>query len=390
MLAAAHHCIQNARFEEIHLDFRNLKFASPVGMVAICAQIMSYRESGIYTHVVLPEESKNGRLFFNTNWAHYLDPRHFDPSRSRSTTRLPVTQYRSTADQHRIVDETVKAVLASIENYDRSEIGAFEWAINEITDNVLVHAESKIGGLVQVISYPRSKYVQFVVADAGLGIPATLRTGQFAGASDVELLDQAIREGVTRDKSVGQGNGLYGTFSICEKGEGTFRVVSRHASLGFDRKKRLKIQNEQIPFDGTLVAATLDFTTPGLLSDALKIGGRVQRTVDFLETHYEDRDSNNLRVKIAEEASSYGSRVAGTPIRKTLHNLINMADGGKVIVDFSDIALVSSSFADEVIGKLYVELGPIGFAGRVELQNMEPIVKKLIEKAIVQRTKTNL
>ena len=390
VLATVHNCTEVREFADLELDFSGCRFAAPAAMLPICTQVMAYREAGVEIRVQLPTDEKENRLFRNTNWAYYLDPRQYDLGTSRSYLRLPATQYKSTTEQHRIVDDVVKTVLASIESFDRSEIGAFEWAINEITDNVLVHAQSSIGGLVQVISFPRKKYVQFIVADAGLGIPGTLR-GTIPGIdTDVELLDRAIREGVTRDKSLGQGNGLFGTFSICEKGEGTFRVVSGNASLGFNRKKQLRIQNEQIPYAGTVVSASLDFSTPGLLAGALKISGSTRRPVDFVESHYESEDSEDLMFKVSDEAASFGSRVAGMPVRKRLLNLLNLSEGNKVIIDFKDIALVSSSFADEVVGKLYAELGPISFGKRVEIRNTSPIVKGLIEKAMIQRSTTGL
>ena len=64
-----------------------------------------------------------------------------------------------------------------------------------------------------------------------------------------------------------------------------------------------------------------------------------------------------------------------------------MAHERKIIIDFSDITLVSSSFADEVIGKLLVEIGMIEFMGRFELRNMSSMVRQIIERAIQQRMK---
>ncbi len=55
------------------------------------------------------------------------------------------------------------------------------------------------------------------------------------------------------------------------------------------------------------------------------------------------------------------------------------------MVELQDIALVSSSFADEVFGKLFAELGPIDFSRRIELRNVDPLVKNLIDRAIYQR-----
>lgn len=389
-LAVLHQAVESAGFSELRLDFSNLDFVSPVAILALCAQIMRLRVAGIYTSICLPEDKSLQRLFINANWAHFLDPRSFDPGRSRATTRLPATHYTTSSQQTEIVNEMVQAMLSTVDGLERAEIQALEWALNEITDNVLVHAESKAGGLVQVSYYPRKNYVQFIVADAGIGIPESLRQSGLDITSEVDALDRAIREGVTRDKSLGQGNGLFGTYEICRKGEGTFHADSLHASLNSDRQGKLSIRSQQIPYQGTLVSASLDFSKPGLLRDALRLRGKKYSAVDFIETHYEAYECDDFVFRLAEESNSFGSRVAGAPIRKRLHNLLRMSNDKKLIVDCIDVELVSSSFADEVFAKLFLEIGPVTFATRVELRNVSPLVEDLINKAIVQRTKTGL
>jgi hypothetical protein len=46
---------------------------------------------------------------------------------------------------------------------------------------------------------------------------------------------------------------------------------------------------------------------------------------------------------------------------------------------------VSSSFADETIGKLYADLGPLAFGSRIHNINMERLIWSLVERAMVQR-----
>lgn len=88
---------------------------------------------------------------------------------------------------------------------------------------------------------------------------------------------------------------------------------------------------------------------------------------------------------MAEEAVGFGSRVAGRALRTKLSNLLRAEDEAIVNLDSRGVPLVSSSFADEVMGKLFVELGPLRFARRVRSRNIEPIVGELIDRAITQR-----
>jgi hypothetical protein len=152
-------------------------------------------------------------------------------------------------------------------------------------------------------------------------------------------------------------------------------------------KSGLHVYNDRIPFSGTLIQATIDFTNPKLLQEALRFGGKTHSPIDYIETHFENGPGDDIIFIVKNESVSLANRLAGTPLRRKLVNLSNMSNGHKVVVDFADIALVSSSFADEVIGKLFAEMGPLEFMQRFELQNMSRMVKQLVERAIHQRLK---
>ena len=47
--------------------------------------------------------------------------------------------------------------------------------------------------------------------------------------------------------------------------------------------------------------------------------------------------------------------------------------------------LVSSSFADELVGKLFASLGPLAFSARVRNLGMDATVRGLVDMAIMQR-----
>jgi len=283
-------------------------------------------------------------------------------------------------------------MLGALPDLERSDFAAFEWAVNEITDNVLVHSESPIGGLVQVSTFQKkTKSIQFVVADAGIGIPTSLKQGHAEIHSDTEALDLAIREGVTRDSRIGQGNGLYGSYRVCSKSNGYFQVDSGHARLEYrPRQERLLISNQTIPYAGSLVSATIDFSNPKLLEDALQFHGVTFMPSDYVENRYERSNGGPVAFVLSEECQSFGSRVSGKPLRQKLHNIINMTNRSPVEVDFSGIPVISSSFADEAFGKLFLQLGPVKFMQCVRFVNTMDTVEGLINKAISQRMKTGI
>lgn len=391
-LACLHHAVHEHGYKDVILDFSDCTETYPGPMLALCAELLRLRSEQVDAELILPRKEELSRLFINANWAHLIEPRRYDPSRFRGHTQIPATRFSNPSEQNDSVNRIVNAILGGIPDIRREDFAALEWAVNELTDNVIVHSQSPIGGLVQVSSFKRnSKVVEFTIADAGLGIPTTLRSGDNFQGSDTDALDRAIREGVTRDKAIGQGNGLYGSYQICCHSGGAFQIESGHARLLFrPGDYGLEIRDQKVPVNGTLVIAKINFSDPGLLKEALNFSGKSHTPVDYIETQYEGSDTDVIYVRLSNEAQSFGSRVAGTPIQTKLYNLIKMCPGQPIEVDFEQVPLISSSFADEVFGKLFVKLGPLEFMQRIRFKNVEHTVRMLIDKAISQRVTTGL
>lgn len=390
-LAMLHSIVEKAGYSDVVLDLKDCTSAFQNSMLSVCAQVMAYRKAGVSFDLIPPIEKKLENLFRNTNWGYFLDPYRFPESAFKGYTSVPATQYQTPKDQQAAVNRIVNVMLGAIPELERSDFAAFEWAVNELTDNVLVHSNSDIGGLVQVSTFVKyRRRVQFVVADAGIGIPESLRGGHPEISSDTDALDRAIREGVTRDAAVGQGNGMFGSYQICTISQGEFLVDSGHARLAFHPNRGLSIKNQTIPYSGTLVIATIDFSDPKLLEEALAFNGVKYTPIDFVETKSTFNPAGDIHFKLLDESTSFGSRVSGKPVRQKLQNLLKMSGNAIVCVDFAGVPILSSSFADEAFGKLFHILGPISFMQRVKLHNMIGTVEGLVNKAIAQRMQVGL
>lgn len=391
LLSLMHVAIEKAGYHSIVLDLSNCTKTSHSSMPSVCAQVMAYRNTDVEFTLIPPDMKILQNLFVNTNWAYFIDPYRFDHSTFKGHTKIPVTQYRTSDDQQDAVNRIVDVILSAVPHMEREDFAAFEWSVNELTDNVLVHSQSPIGGLIQVSTFERTRnQVQFVVADAGVGIPSTLKEGHPDVRSDTSALDMAIREGVTRDKKLGQGNGLFGSYQICSRSNGYFSVYSGHAHLEYKSRKGLSIVNESIPYDGTCIVATIDFSEPNLLGEALRFKGNKYSPVDYVETRYEANDDEKIIFKLKEHSASFGSRVSGKPIRTKLSNILRMTQDRKVCIDFEGIPLISSSFADEAFAKLFLEAGAVEFMQKFEFINAMETIKHLINKAINQRVSTGV
>lgn len=381
--ATLHNLTTRLGYANIVLDFSGCTGAMPAPMLGLCAEAGALRERDVDVDLRLPEDPRIARVFVNSNWAHEIDPNNHKRSSYKGYRNLPAARFATHEDQSTVVNRMVESILCSIDGIERGDLAAIEWALNEITDNVLVHSLCATGGLAQITNFARHPRVEFSVSDAGVGIPETLR-GRFERLSDSELLERATKEGVTRDPALGQGNGLFGTFSVANANNGTFHILSGHGMLAYSRGE-LRLSNERAPFPGTLVVATMDCSNPRALAEALRFGDIAYHPLDYIETRYEDRAEDRLIFRMHEETLSCGSRVAGTPVRQKLLNLTRMNPGRRIAVDMSQVPLLSSSFADEVFGKLFKILGPLAFGAALDMRDVGAIARGLIDKAIAQR-----
>lgn len=354
-------------------------------MLALCTAVAKMRFEGIDTDLRMPLKSVLANRFKNSNWAYLLDPAAFEESPIGSRVNVPAMQFSSPAEQHSAVNKLMDSILGGLPGLQRDALAAIEWALSEITDNVLTHSESVCGGAVQLTNIRTKNRIEFAVSDAGLGIPKTLRAGHPEITSDTDALDRAIREGVTRDPNLGQGNGLFGTFQIARASSGYLHVHSGNARLDF-QNDGVHIRTESIPCVGTLVVACIDRSNQDVLQDALRFRGEVHHPIDYVETQYESADAEEILFPLHEEASSFGSRIAGRPVRTKLQNLARMNPRAKIIVDMSGLPICSSSFADEVFGKLFAEIGPLEFMRRFEVRGASSTIRSLLDRAIMQRS----
>lgn len=86
-------------------------------------------------------------------------------------------------------------------------------------------------------------------------------------------------------------------------------------------------------------------------------------------------------VKLKEFGTSLGSRVLG----KEVSNMIGFEKEDEVILDFENVKMVTSSFADEVVGKNCAKLGLHNFFDKVQIINTSEQIKLILKKAIMDR-----
>ncbi len=375
-------------YTEVVLDFRRSERAYPDAMLSIICLLDHRRARGDTFKVLLPEAANLCQLFLNANWAHYMDATHpkIDMAHPR---HLAARRYSTHAEQQAAVDSAVDVVLRSLE-LRRDVIQALEWSVNEITDNVLNHAESSEGGIVQVSTFRDDHKITFVVADAGRGIPGVMREAFPHLRNDVDAINEAVKAGVTSSPNSGQGNGLAGSLRIATCSGGSFMIASGKARLAVfkDRSGKYRtqtaVQERGYRFPGTVVMLELSTQGEFDISEALQLGGSQVEVADVVDLRYAT-STGELVLRLRDESLGFGTRHAGVELRRKCLNLLAAEPDKRLILDWSGVPLVSSSFADEGVGKLFVELGPTVFSARVTHANAETLVRSLLDRAVLQR-----
>lgn len=379
-LSVLHRVVHLNGYQSIILDYSNLKTAFEVGVLPIVPVIERYRiKYDCEVSLILPEDRKLKSLFLNTNWAHFIAPNEYAPSDMKSGSHLPAHKYADSESQVAVVDTIMNIVLNTIVGLDRNQLQALEWAIQEVSDNVLNHSGAE-HGYIQATTFSQRRAVEFVVCDAGNGIPATLGITRHEQA-----LEEAIKEGVTRDRSTNAGNGLFGSFEIARLSKGAFSINSYCGALYLTRHGELRSAFERVPYLGTAVSVSISCSDPELLLNALTFKGKKHEMgFDYLERRF-DEEGATLTIHMNKEAKSFSNREFGRLMYNKIVTVMATDANKAIVFDFDNVPVISSSFADEVFGRFFVDLGPMGFVSRFKFSNANLTVRALIDRAINQR-----
>lgn len=243
---------------------------------------------------------------------------------------------------------------------------AFEWALNEIAGNVLVHSGEHVGW-IQVVTYRENHRLALIVCDSGVGIPGTIKKA-YKVTNDQQALELAIRRGITSNPKHGQGNGLAGALAIAQHSQGVLAITSGKGRVRVS-EGRVEPKTHFPPYLGTCVEMQLSTEKPIDLPKALW----GHEPTSYIELKFEN-DKGDLIFRLRDYARSFGNRITGEKIRNLVTNLLKQNPGHPIRIVMDDIGVISSSFADELFGKLIVEMGPIDFSSLIKLDGINPIL----------------
>ncbi len=356
----------------------------PDACVPISALIQEYRSLySLEIYVTVKEHSYLEKICFaaplNLNEDEILsacDP--FD--------RIFIYEYKEGGSpQAAAINQTIVNKLSSTALCEEGVLKGLNWCVYEIMDNVLIHSTSK-HGYIMAQYHNKTNRIAICIYDYGIGIRDSLIAGGVYSDDEISSIELALQEGVGDGQ--GQGNGLFGLSQIVSENGGRLAISTGESTLMFNNKEKTSWSNNPVIDENhksTTVDFQLDLNKKTDIKKALKSIG----DFDDFDIRIEDMKQENgdeLVYKVAQNAKDLGTRPAGKAVRLDVLNTI-IRTKEPITLDFSEIEIVGSSFIDEFIGVMYIELGSVKFNQLINIVNMNKDVVHLSNRAIAMRIK---
>lgn len=361
------------------LDLSGVTRVFPNGMVPLVVLLERLRtQQGVMVDIQLPVDEACRKKLIDLNYAAYLLPEAEFPLGDKASA---LHRFHDDLSLNDLINRQFHTILGQA-SYAEGVLQSFEWALNEIAGNVLVHAGADHGWM-QIMVHPKTRHMAIAVADGGVGIPTTIRSAFPEQAHDEDAIAHALQEGVTSRPDFGQGKGLTGTLQIVKINKsGRLAIHSLQGRVEWS-DERLDIKGDFPPFPGTFVDIQLNTAEPIEIEKAL--WGRAP-AYPFNDSLFgQNTPAGVMRLELLAEAKSFGNRITGQKIRTKIENLLTSAPQDVLEIDFTDVELIASSFADEVFGKLALNLGFVGFASRMRLININKFCRGIIDNVVQSR-----
>ncbi len=366
--------VRRSRIRLVRVDLTGVDRVFPNAVVPISAAVQAMRSDGLEVGILNPPAIADR--------AHFDQPTDLANVKGDELSRPlgRVWQFSDATDVSKLVSATMESIVQRIE-CESGVVSALEWSINEVMDNVMQHAQSDRGyAMVQVHSVGHR--LAICVADIGRGIYASLRASQYRPSTAQDALTLAIQPEVTRDRRIGQGNGLWGLAQIVRINNGELQLISGPAALHLDSTGEPQLSKSQFldhKRSGTTVDFQLDTTEPVDLVHALGGHRPVNLRLDAMEN-----DAGEHEIMVRSLLHGTGTRAAAKLLRTLVMNTLHEGSR-RVSVDFSGIEMLSSSFADELVGRMLLDLGFAQFNRRIGMTGLNSDVEGIVNRVVAQR-----
>lgn len=259
------------------------------------------------------------------------------------------------------------------------------WNINEVMDNVIQHSEISCGYVMGQITNDNN-HLSICVFDNGIGILNSFKGSRYSPKTSSDAITLALTKGVTRDSKIGQGNGLWGLSEILKENDGLLTIKTGGGQYSVNGNEAPRIDNKFNQFyyeSPDKLTTMIDFQLNNKKSICLDKIFDNRVPVQLWLEGMENSDGEHV-IQLSEEKWGTGTRSGAQKIRNEAENVLIIGKT-RVVFDFTDVYIVSSSFSDELFGKLIEKYGFIGFQKAFRITNTSEINEKIINKSVSMR-----
>lgn len=177
---------------------------------------------------------------------------------------------------------------------------------------------------------------------------------------------------------------MWGLYNLVTQNSGKLTILSGRGGLIYNNKKQtVDTYKDVIMLSPERQSTTVSFNLFTNREISIKKAIKGYEMVDLFVENLEN-EFDQIEYKIIEQASGTGTRQSGERIRNELVNIFKISK--KIInVNFDGVGIISSSFADELIGKLIVQLGIFQFQNIFRLKNMNETIQVIVQRSVSQR-----
>jgi anti-sigma regulatory factor (Ser/Thr protein kinase) len=365
----------------LSIEVSDRAFIRPGGLALLCCWLLdARRRGGRDVHLAGPQTKLDHMVRLGLYEHLALDHIPLPSARPVAGRYIPL---RLVSTGNEVLPVTNAICDLMLRHYDDAAqfVPAVEWMTYEVIDNIVLHSQAALPGAICAHFYQGSGVLEIAVVDFGRGLRASLSEGHTV-ADDAAALSLAITRGVTRNREIGQGNGVAGTHEIARVNGGEFVLCSGNSMLS-QRGETGRV--DTVPrMPGTAVVLSLDTRKPVDLR-ATWIGSG---TADWNYLNVEgERLVAKGGMRIGEECSHVAGREPARSLRRKIEGLLPALEA-PLVLDFTGIRMASSSFLDELLGRLVTTYGVDVLGSKIQVVNMDPLVQGIAESAIAQRVES--
>lgn len=360
-------------FNNFELDFSEIdNQIFPNAVVPIAAIIKYYTSTGVEFRGTLPPALEK---------MNFLTPITYNDG---NDVLNKLWTFKSSEDVAILVDAYIRHI-SKLDTFPKGFLNATEWALNEVMDNVIQHSNADEGFVMGQL-HPKTSHIAFTVFDLGQGIFNSFKGSKYHPRNAVDAITLALQEEITRDKRIGQGNGLFGLSSLIKQGDSRLKITSGKGYYSYQYGNSSTYHNAPIISDihsMTSIDFMLDYSKDVSIGEALVFNGKKYLPTSLRIENMEDVNGN-IYFRISDKSNGTGTREAALLLKNQIINILN--DEPKIIIlDFSGISVISSSYSDELIAKLFCNLGLFQFNNLIKIKGLSPEQQLILQKSVIQR-----